>query len=186
MSARKNDRGKDSRDEDERKGSKPTNSKDGNPSKSEIDDLTKLIRKHSSQSAAFCLRKRSDSSCEDSDSMESRFKTPPAKNKRVATTPSAPKKEKESAAHEDTSDESGDEVHRRSKNLLETETRNQSKARRKTETTATSTKKVKDAVEGEGLSEESGDDGRNRSNDQLDSETVKNLRKVIAKNINQF
>ena len=178
MSARKNDRGKDSRDEDERKESKPTHSKDGNPSKSEIDDLAKLIKKHSSQSAAGSLRKRSDSSCEDSDSMESRFKTPPAKRKRVASTPSAPKKGKETATREDTSDESGDEVHRRSKKLLETE--NRSKARRKTETTTAATKKGKDAVEGEESSEESGDDGRNRPNDQLDSETVKDLRKVIA------
>ena len=179
MSARKNDRGKDSRDEDERKGNKTAKSKDGNPSQTEIDDLSKLIRKHSSQSAGGGRRKRSESSCEDSHSMESRFKTPPAKRKR-ATTPSAPKKEKEAVAHNDTSDGSGDEVHRRSKKFLETETRNRSKTRRKTETTAAVKKEKKDAVESDGFSEESGDDERKMSTDQLDSETVKDLRKVIA------
>ena len=156
MSDRKKDEDRDSRDEDERKKPKTAKPKPGNASKSEIDDLSKLIRKHTGQSTAESRRRRSESDSDASDSKESRFKTPPAKKKR-STTPSAPRKGKEASARIDTSDEgSGDDVHRRSKRMLEIETRDKSKARRNTQVAAADCE------------------------DEPTSETIKELKKVIA------
>ena len=121
MSGRKKDEERREPRRSKQEDRKESAQKRGKPSTSELDSLNKLITDQSGQSTTDSRRKRTESSS-DSDAKVSRFKTPAKRVRRKIETPTAPKKGKETDDKNDVTDESGDEGHRRSKKMLESDT----------------------------------------------------------------